>query len=82
MPNVTSKGQVTIPKKICDKLGIKKDDNIEFFEENGRLYLQVKKPLRIEVIKFQKFKGRIKSSTTSDQLVVELRGDLNTDHID
>ena len=82
MPNVTSKGQVTIPKKIRDKLGIKKDDKIEFSEESGRVYLQVKKPLKDEEIKFHKFKGRIKSSTTSDQLVTELRGDLNTDHSD
>ena len=82
MPNVTSKGQVTIPKEIRDKLGIKKDVVVEFLEENGRVYLQVEKPIKNEEEKFLKFKGRIKSTIASDQLVTELRGDINTDYSD
>jgi antitoxin PrlF len=32
---LTSKGQVTIPKEIRDTLGLKPNDKIQFFIENG-----------------------------------------------
>ena len=37
---VTSKGQVTIPRDIRVKMGLKKGDKILFFEENGKYILQ------------------------------------------
>jgi len=37
---VTSKGQITIPRDIRIKMGIKKGDKIIFFEENGKYFLQ------------------------------------------
>ena len=37
---VTSKGQVTIPRDIRVKMGLKKGDKILFFEEDGRFILQ------------------------------------------
>ena len=37
---VTSKGQVTIPRDIRMKMGIKKGDKILFFEEDGKYILQ------------------------------------------
>ena len=33
---VTSKGQVTVPKPIRERLGLKQGDRIEFVSENGR----------------------------------------------
>ena len=33
---VTSKGQVTVPKAIRERLGLKQGDRIEFVAENGR----------------------------------------------
>jgi AbrB family looped-hinge helix DNA binding protein len=33
---VTSKGQVTVPKPIRERLGLKQGDRIEFVEENRR----------------------------------------------
>lgn len=36
---VTSKGQVTIPKSIREKLGIMSHSKVDFVEENGRVYL-------------------------------------------
>jgi AbrB family looped-hinge helix DNA binding protein len=41
---LTSKGQVTIPKKIRDKLGLKPGDKIDFeVDENGKLQVMTKK---------------------------------------
>jgi AbrB family looped-hinge helix DNA binding protein len=37
---ITSKGQVTIPRDIREKLDLKKGDKILFFEENGKYFLQ------------------------------------------
>jgi len=37
---VTSKGQVTIPRDIRIKMGLKKGDKILFFEEDGKYILQ------------------------------------------
>lgn len=39
---VTSKGQVTIPKPVRDKLNIIEGTEIDFSEENGRFFLTVK----------------------------------------
>lgn len=39
---VTSKGQVTIPQHIREKLGIAPDSEVEFLEEGDRVYLMRK----------------------------------------
>ena len=40
LAKVTSKGQVTIPRDIRNKMNLKKGDKILFFEENGKYFLQ------------------------------------------
>ena len=40
---VTVKGQVTIPQKIRQKLGIGPTSEIDFVEEDGRVYIVKKK---------------------------------------
>lgn len=82
MPSISTKGQVTIPKKIREKLGIKEGDIIEFIEENGLVYLQRKRSIKKEEKKFRQFKGIIKSSITSDQFIKELRGEIDNDNSD
>lgn len=82
MPSISTKGQVTIPKKIREKLGIKEGDIIEFIEENGLVYLQRKRSIEKEEKKFRQFKGMIKSSIPSDQFIKELRGEINNDNSD
>ena len=37
---VTTKGQVTIPIQLRDKIGIQPGCEVEFAEERGRLYLR------------------------------------------
>jgi AbrB family looped-hinge helix DNA binding protein len=40
---VTTKGQVTIPQGIREKLGIFPSSEIDFIEEKGRVYIVKKK---------------------------------------
>lgn len=39
MSKISSKGQVTIPKSIRDRLELSEGDRIVFLEENGRIIL-------------------------------------------
>ena len=41
---VTSKGQVTIPRAVRERLGITCDSEVDFVEEKGRFYLVKTKP--------------------------------------
>lgn len=37
---MTSKGQVTLPKELRDRLGLQQGDVIEFIEENGKIIMR------------------------------------------
>jgi AbrB family looped-hinge helix DNA binding protein len=69
---VTSKGQVTIPKKVRDKLGIHPGENISFKEKGGAFY--IKKSLKKSP--FDKWMGKLKTLKVSktDEIIDELRG--------
>ncbi len=72
---VTSKGQVTIPKKVREKLGVHPGEAVGF-EEKGDLLV-----IRKVVTKspFDKWMGRLKhlKGLRSDDLVKEARGHDN-----
>jgi len=40
LAKLTSKGQITIPRDIREKMNLKTGDKILFFEENGRFFMQ------------------------------------------
>ena len=69
---VTSKGQITIPKKVRDKLGIFQGERVLFYEENGVFYIKkgiTKSPFDKWVGYLKKRKGK-----RPDEIVEELRG--------
>jgi antitoxin PrlF len=37
---MTTKGQVTFPKELRDRLGLRQGDVVEFIEENGKIYVR------------------------------------------
>jgi AbrB family looped-hinge helix DNA binding protein len=72
---VTTKGQVTIPQKIREKLGITPAVEINFLEEKGRIYLvkmtgKPKKPY-----KFRKLRGISNVKMTTDEIMALTRGE-------
>ncbi len=64
---ITSKGQVTLPKAVRERLGVKTGDAVEFImEENGRTWLR---PRKLRAIDFADILGeppRGKGATVED----------------
>ena len=69
---VTSKGQVTIPKKVREKLGVHPGEDVGFEEKNGLIYIRK----TVKKSPFDKWVGRLRQleGQRSDDLVKELRG--------
>ena len=69
---VTSKGQVTIPKKVRDRLGVHPGEDVGFEEKEGVIVITkavTKSPFDKWMGKLAKLEGQ-----KSDDLVKELRG--------
>lgn len=71
---VTTKGQVTIPQNIREKLGIFPATEIDFIEEQGRVYL-VKIKGNTKTQRFKKLRGVATVKMTTDQIMALTRGD-------
>ena len=69
---VTSKGQITIPKTVRERLGVFSGDDIGFEERDGMLVLTKV----VTASPFGKWAGRLKhlQGERSDDLVREARG--------
>lgn len=37
MPTVSAKRQVTLPKELCDRLGVSPGDEVDILEHDGRI---------------------------------------------
>lgn len=69
---ITSKGQLTLPKKIREKLGVRPGEVVGFAEKDG--LISISKVVRKSP--FDKWVGRLGhlEGSQSDDLVKELRG--------
>jgi len=74
MTKVTRKGQVTIPKNIREKFGIKPGTSIKFRVVAGKCVIE--KEITNE--KIDKWIGYIGSSKITDKLISEIRGEINS----
>jgi AbrB family looped-hinge helix DNA binding protein len=70
---VSEKGQVTIPKRLRDRLGIRPGQVLDFHEERGRLVV-VKAVARDPVSDVY---GAVALGAPTDELVRRLRGDAD-----
>ena len=72
---VTSKGQVTIPKPVRDRLGIRPGSTVEFeLAPDGRVVLVKAKASRPKS-RFASLRGRAGRGLSTDQIMALTRGD-------
>ena len=69
---ITTKGQVTVPKEVRERLGLRPGDELEFIEEDGVFRLRK----RLPPAPLKKYRGYLKDLTERDpdELVREMRG--------
>ena len=72
---VTTKGQVTIPQEIREKLGITPASEIDFIEEKDRVYLVKRKGGNVKNRKFRKLRGIATVKMTTDEIMALTRAD-------
>ncbi|MBN2041631.1 MAG: AbrB/MazE/SpoVT family DNA-binding domain-containing protein [Spirochaetes bacterium] len=70
---VTTKGQVTIPQEIREKLGITPSSEVEFIEDKGRVYLIKGKEKDKRNNKFTKLRGIATVKMTTDEILALTR---------
>ena len=71
---VTTKGQVTIPQEIREKLEITPAVEIDFIEEKDRVYLVKRKGTPKKIHKFRKLRGIANVKMTTDEIMALTRG--------
>ena len=71
---VTTKGQVTIPQAIREKLGIFPAAEVEFIEEKGRVYIVKKHDKNAGKRRFRRLRGTATVNMTTDQIMALTRG--------
>jgi antitoxin PrlF len=75
--NLTSKGQVTVPKKVREYLGLKAGAPVTFQRlDNGEIALRAAKgAAKPRVSKFAKFRGRATVRMKTEEILALTRGD-------
>jgi AbrB family looped-hinge helix DNA binding protein len=68
---VSEKGQITIPKPLRVRLGIRKGQVLEVHEERGRLVMTK----HVSRDPFDKYFGILKLGRRTDEIMKELRGE-------
>lgn len=68
---VSEKGQITIPKRLRDRLGLRPGQELDFTEDSGRL-IAVKVAANDP---FARASGILGCRRSSDEIVREVRGD-------
>lgn len=68
---ISEKGQITVPKLLRDRLGIRGGDRLEFTEEHGGLVMRK----AADQDPVDAVYGILRSNESTDQMLRALRGD-------
>ncbi len=72
---VTSKGQVTIPRALRDRLGLRAGAKVVFsLDETGRAYLKPAKPVKTAASRFEKMRGTATAGLSTEAIMALTRG--------
>lgn len=72
---VTTKGQVTIPQHIREKLGIVPATDVDFVEEEGRVFLVKRKGEKADIRKLAALRGCATLKMTTNEIMALTRTD-------
>ena len=73
---VTSKGQVTIPKPIRDRLGIAPGTKVAFsLDKEGRAFLQTEGESVLKPSRFERLRGTATTRLSTDEIMALMRGE-------
>lgn len=76
MSRMTSKGQVTVPKAIRDRLGLKPGKEVVFrLEKDGRATIASAAGVRPSASRFRKLRGTASVALSTDEIMALTRGD-------
>jgi antitoxin PrlF len=67
---VSEKGQITVPKRLRERLGIRTGDQLELTEENGRLVARKTVPSDPVAASY----GILNARESTDEMIRALRG--------
>jgi antitoxin PrlF len=74
MSTMTSKGQVTIPKRMREALGLKPGSKVAFeFRAPGEAV--IRKEGKLPVSRFAKLRGSLKGGPSTDEILAMTRGE-------
>ena len=71
---VTTKGQVTIPQPIREKMGIVPSSEVDFVEEKGKVYIVKKKGSGRKDTVFRKLRGIASVKMSTEEIMSLTRG--------
>ena len=73
---VTSKGQVTVPKQVRDRLGIKPGSKVDFeLAEDGRAFLRKVGKHTLKPSRFERMRGTATSGLSTAAIMALIRGE-------
>ena len=78
---VEATGAVTLPREICDQIGLKAGDEVEVGVDAAGHVTLVKisdwatRQAKLDPDRFKKVRGILKSDMTTDEIMLELRGE-------
>ncbi len=72
---VTSKGQVTIPQAVRERLGITPESEVDFVEDKGRFYLVKRKAGRGGGKLIRRLRGSATVKLRTDEILALTRGE-------
>jgi antitoxin PrlF len=74
MSKMTTKGQVTLPKRLRDYFGLKPGSDVDFeLAEDGRVFLKTRNPPPES--RFARLRGSAKLGMTTDEIMALTRGE-------
>lgn len=72
---VTTKGQVTIPQRIREKLGITSQSEVEFVEDRGRVFIRKVEGRGAVRDRFARYRGSATVRISTEEILRLTRGE-------